>query len=95
MPRFKWAASKRPRSFYREASTPNLIILESLQDHNTMLAELDRFAEVCDAGTKVIVIGHVNDVLLYRQLVTRGVSEYLVMPLSVGPDHGKPLKSLQ
>ena len=70
-------------AFYREASTPNLIILESMHDQDTMLAELDRFAEVCDSGTKVMVIGHVNDVLLYRQLVARGVSEYLVMPLSV------------
>jgi pilus assembly protein CpaE len=33
-----------------------------------MLGELDRLAEVCDPDTKVIVIGHVNDVLLYRQL---------------------------
>ena len=71
-------------AFYRDASTPNLIILESLRDQDTMLAELDRFSDVCDAGTKVIVIGHVNDVLLYRQLVSRGVSEYLVMPLGVG-----------
>ena len=30
-------------------------------------AELDRLAEVCDAGTKVVVIGHVNDVELYRE----------------------------
>lgn len=71
-------------AFYRDASTPNLIILESVRDHDTMLAELDRFSEVCDSGTKVIVVGHVNDVLLYRQLVARGVSEYLVMPLGVG-----------
>jgi pilus assembly protein CpaE len=71
-------------AFYRDASTPNLILLESMRDQDTMLAELDRFSEVCDAGTKVIVIGHVNDVLLYRQLVARGVSEYLVMPLTVG-----------
>lgn len=71
-------------AFYRDASTPNLILLESMRDQDTMLAELDQFSEVCDAGTKVIVIGHVNDVLLYRQLVSRGVSEYLVMPLTVG-----------
>ena len=45
-----------------------------------MLAELDRLAECCDAGTKVVVIGHTNDVVLYRELLKRGVSEYLIAP---------------
>ncbi len=34
-----------------------------------MLGELDRLAESCDAGTKVVVIGHINDVILYRELL--------------------------
>lgn len=69
--------------YYRNAPTPNLIIIESLSERDAMLMDIDRFASVCDSGTKVIVIGHVNDVLLYRQLLQRGVSEYLVMPFSV------------
>ncbi|MFZ0853338.1 MAG: AAA family ATPase [Hyphomicrobiaceae bacterium] len=47
-----------------------------------MLAELDRLAHCCDAGTKVVVIGRLNDVLLYRELLKRGVSEYLIAPIS-------------
>ena len=70
-------------AFYRNASTPNLIIVESLLDRAQMIGDLDRLAEVCDAGTKVIIIGHINDVLLYRELMRRGVSEYVVAPLSV------------
>jgi pilus assembly protein CpaE len=70
-------------AFYRNASTPNLIIVESLLDRQDMLEELDRLAEVCDSGTKVVAIGHVNDVLLYRELLRRGVSEYVVAPVSV------------
>ena len=70
-------------AFYKNASTPNLIIIESLFDRTHMLGELDRLAEVCDPDTKVIVIGHVNDVLLYRQLLRRGVSEYVVAPVKV------------
>jgi pilus assembly protein CpaE len=70
-------------AFYRNASTPNLIIIESLLDRAQMIGDLDRLAEVCDAGTKVVIIGHVNDVLLYRELVRRGVSEYVVAPISV------------
>ena len=68
---------------YRNAPTPNLIIIESMHKRDAMVMDVDRLASVCDAGTKVIVIGHVNDVLLYRELLSRGVSEYLVMPLSV------------
>jgi pilus assembly protein CpaE len=70
-------------AFYKNASTPNLIIIESLLDRTDMLGELDRLSEVCDPGTKVVTIGHVNDVLLYRELLRRGVSEYVVAPVKV------------
>jgi pilus assembly protein CpaE len=67
---------------YQHNPTPNLIIIESGLPRDHILAELDRLAESCDPGTKVIVVGHVNDVMLYRQLLKRGVSEYLVEPIS-------------
>jgi pilus assembly protein CpaE len=70
-------------AFFKNASTPNLIIIESLLDRSDMLGELDRLAECCDPGTKVIAIGHINDVLLYRELLRRGVSEYVVAPVKV------------
>jgi pilus assembly protein CpaE len=70
-------------AFFRSASTPNLIIIESMLNGRELLAQLDRLAEVCDPGTKLIAIGHVNDVLLYRELMRRGVSEYLVAPMNV------------
>jgi pilus assembly protein CpaE len=70
-------------AFYRNASTPNLIIIESLLDREELLDDLDRLAECCDPGTKVVAIGHVNDVVLYRELVRRGVSEYIVAPVRV------------
>jgi pilus assembly protein CpaE len=68
---------------YQESPTPNLIILESNLPREQMIAELDELAQCCDLGTKVVVIGHVNDVVLYRELLKRGVSEYLVAPVSV------------
>ena len=70
-------------AFYRNTSTPNLIIIESLLGRTEMLGELDRLAEVCDPGTKVVVIGHFNDVPLYRELLRRSVSEYVVAPVEV------------
>src|SRR3954452_3475630 len=57
---------------YRTAPTPNVIILET-DGRNDILAGLDQLATVCDSGTRVIVIGRVNDVTLYRELVRRGV----------------------
>ena len=69
-------------SHYQESPTPNLIIIESLMTRGDILGELDKLAEFCDAGTKVLVVGHVNDVVLYRELLKRGVSEYLIAPIS-------------
>ena len=66
---------------YHESPTPNLIIVETTLPRPQMLAELDRLAGCCDAGTKVVVIGHTNDVVLYRELLKRGVSEYLIAPI--------------
>jgi pilus assembly protein CpaE len=68
---------------FDESPTPSLLIIESLLDRDEMLADLDRLAEICDPATKVIAVGHVNDVLLYRELLLRGVSDYVVAPLSV------------
>jgi pilus assembly protein CpaE len=67
---------------YQESPTPNLIVIESGLPRSEMLGELDRLAECCDAGTKVVVIGQVNDVVLYRELLKRGVSEYLIAPVT-------------
>ena len=66
---------------FQQNPTPNLVIVESGLPRDHVLMELDRLAECCDPGTKVIVIGQVNDVVLYRSLLRRGVSEYLVEPI--------------
>src|SRR3954462_8239448 len=66
---------------YRSAPTPNVIILET-EGRNDILTGLDQLATVCDAGTRVIVIGRINDVTLYRELVRRGVSDYVITPIT-------------
>jgi pilus assembly protein CpaE len=68
---------------YQNQPTPALIIVESLDPAPVMLAGLDKLAEVCDPGTKVVIVGAHNDIALYRELIRRGVSEYLVPPLAV------------
>lgn len=67
---------------YRSAPTPNVIVIEFESQPNDVLTGLDTLAEVCDAGTRVIIIGRHNDVVLYRELVRRGVSDYLIAPLA-------------
>jgi pilus assembly protein CpaE len=66
---------------YQTSPTPNVIILESAGQGEDILAGLDQLAQVCDAGTRVIVIGRTNDVALYRELVRRGVSDYMIAPV--------------
>ncbi len=66
---------------FQTQATPNLLVVESRGSRDVVLSELAMLAEVCQAETKVVVIGHVNDVLLYRELMQRGISEYLVVPL--------------
>ena len=68
---------------YRTAPTPNLILIESAGDRDVLVGHLDRLAEFCDAGTKVVVIGRVNDIVFYRELLGRGVSDYLVAPFAM------------
>lgn len=67
---------------YKENPTPNLIIVETSQGSEEIIGLVQRLADVCDAGTNVIVLGHINDVVLYRDLKNLGVAEYLVIPTS-------------
>ena len=67
---------------YHGQVTPNLLIVETRHNGQAALDELDRLAEVCDPATKVVVVGRVNDVELYRELMRRGASEYLVAPIN-------------
>ncbi len=62
--------------------TPNLLMLESSAPNATLLGQIDELAGLCDEGVQVMVIGATNDISLYRQLIARGVSEYLVPPVS-------------
>jgi pilus assembly protein CpaE len=66
---------------YRNSPTPNVIVIESEGRAEELLTNLDLLAEVCDPGTRVIVIGRINDVTFYRELTRRGVSDYMIAPI--------------
>jgi pilus assembly protein CpaE len=67
---------------FQTAATPNLVILETLASGAEIFAQLGELAEVCDPSTKVVIIGQVNDIILYRELIAQGISEYIVRPHS-------------
>lgn len=66
---------------YSSAPTPNLVVIECNAEASQLIAQLDALAEYCDPGTKVVIMGRNNDIHLYRELVSRGVSDYLVTPI--------------
>ncbi|MFZ1078524.1 MAG: AAA family ATPase [Methylovirgula sp.] len=68
---------------YRSSPTPNVIFLESVASREELFEYLRALAEYCDPDTKVVVAGRMNDIVLYRELMARGVSEYLVAPFTV------------
>lgn len=69
--------------YYQTAPTPNLIVIESRLGSADLINALGRLAEVCDVDTRVLVIGHHNDIAMYRELVSNGISDYLVAPVSM------------
>ncbi|KQZ12803.1 CtpF protein [Mesorhizobium sp. Root554] len=69
--------------FYQSAPTPNLIVLESRAEPQALISQLGELSEYCDPSSKVVVIGHYNDVGLYRELIRSGISEYVIAPISM------------
>jgi pilus assembly protein CpaE len=67
---------------YADNPTPQVIIAEDNGNDQDLIEHLGHLAEVCEPGTKVIVLGQLNDISIYRYLMAQGVSEYLVTPVS-------------
>ena len=74
--------AERAAEIYANEASPNLIIIEGGTDSKALLRGLDHLANFCDPSTRVICVGDLNDIRLYRELMDRGVSDYLVLPRS-------------
>jgi pilus assembly protein CpaE len=59
-----------------------ILVVETSLPRPLMLARLDALAGRCDPATRLILIGQHNDIALYRELMRRGVGEYLIAPVS-------------
>ena len=63
------------------SASPNILMVD-LSESGDPLNDINALAEVCEPGTVVIAIGQVNDVRLYRDLLSSGIHDYLLKPLS-------------
>lgn len=85
-----WQAEKCNKGGLRNAvqslsiSASPAILLVDLSESGDPLNDINSLAEVCEPGTVVIAIGQVNDVRLYRDLLSSGIQDYLLKPLSSG-----------
>jgi pilus assembly protein CpaE len=68
--------------FYKDHDSPHLVIIQVDSKANNLEERLASLSEYCDEGTAAIIIGSINDVQLYRNLMAMGVSDYLVEPFS-------------
>jgi pilus assembly protein CpaE len=64
------------------SAAPDLLVVETTLSRALMPAEMERLIERCGRTAKVLAIGQVNDVALYRELLRRGISDYLLAPVS-------------
>lgn len=74
------ATSEQAIEHLRAARSPNILVIDISGNHNPEQT-LEAIAHVCDPEVKVIVVGDVHNVDLYRRLLAMGVSEYLTLPL--------------
>ncbi len=63
------------------AASPHILFVD-LSESGDPLNDINALAEVCEPGTVVIAAGEVNDVRLYRDLVSSGIQDYLLKPFS-------------
>jgi pilus assembly protein CpaE len=63
------------------ALAPDLMLLD-VSEHQGPVEALQEILTLCPRTTRVLVIGAVNDVSLYRSLMSLGIADYLVKPVS-------------
>ncbi|HMK68321.1 MAG TPA: hypothetical protein VK433_07220, partial [Stellaceae bacterium] len=65
-----------------DPSAPPQLMLIDISGNADPVPALAELIQLCPRSTRVLVIGSVNDVSLYRALTNLGVVDYLVKPIS-------------
>ncbi|MEG3617963.1 AAA family ATPase [Magnetovibrio sp. PR-2] len=68
--------------FLSQRSTPELLIIETTAEDQALFDELNALADVCQPGTRVILIGAENDINLFKTLIDQGISQYFLRTVS-------------
>ncbi len=67
---------------FEDNGSSDLVIIQTDEIDDSFTERLGELSNYCDEDTAAIIIGPVNDVYLYRQLIEMGVSDYLVRPVT-------------
>ncbi len=62
---------------------PSHVVLDIGARGRDVLGEIDELARQCESGTRVVVIGDTNDISLYREILARGVLDYVPNPAPI------------
>ena len=62
---------------------PSHVVLDIGSRGRDVLEEIDALAQQCNAGTHVVTVGDTNDISLYREILGRGVLDYLPNPAAI------------
>lgn len=69
--------------YENDKDTPDLLIVEvEGEDRDAIYEKMDTLANYVTHGTKVMIIGYINDITFYRSLIDMGVDEYMSIPLT-------------
>ena len=64
------------------SASPNILFVD-MSESGDPINDINALAEVCEPGTVVIAAGQINDVRLSRDLLSSGIQDYLLKPLSL------------
>src|SRR5215510_7509574 len=67
---------------YLAAGAPPRILIVDVSDSNKPLSAMLPIIAAFAEDTRVIAIGALNDIELYREMIEAGISDYLVKPVS-------------
>ena len=65
------------------ALSPSHIVLDIGARGHDVLDEIDALAQQCEPGTRVVVVGDTNDIVLFRAILARGVLDYMPYPAAI------------
>jgi pilus assembly protein CpaE len=68
-------------NYYVDRASPDLLIVEINHDEAGTREYLDRLADRTADRTKVVLIGRINDVRFYKEMIDLGISEYVLAPV--------------